>query len=129
MQSNSEETWKESTEKLGTLLSEPLPKLGQLELSGDATPVMHLDYVLISIQRAATGSVTYLERTPTKTTLAGREGVGTVPVIEVEAAILLEGACRETSPVKAATLIRIAVVVRVPGALERGGIKPSLVIS
>ena len=69
----------------------------------------------------------YLESTATPpVTLGGREGVGAVPVVEVEAAIAAEGAGREAAPVEAARLISVALIVRVAGALVGRGVKPAL---
>ena len=65
----------------------------------------------------------YLESTVTCTTLSGRKGVSALPVIEIEAAITAEGACREAGPVKAARLLTTAVVIRVARALEARSIK------
>jgi hypothetical protein len=51
-----------------------------------------------------------------------------VPVVEIEAAIVVERAGREATPVKAVRLIVVAMVVRVARALEGRGIKPSLMV-
>jgi hypothetical protein len=51
-----------------------------------------------------------------------------VPIVEIEATIVVERAGREATPVKAVRLIIVAVVVRVAGALEGRGIKPSLMV-
>jgi hypothetical protein len=51
-----------------------------------------------------------------------------VPVVEIEATIVVERAGREATPVKAVRLIIVAVVIRVARALKGRGIKPSLML-
>lgn len=78
-----------------------------------------------------TGSTTYLEVVSTTTsigTLPGTKGVGAAPVVEVEAAILLEGASGQVAPVVAGMLLGVAMVISVGRALESRSIKPSLVV-
>lgn len=83
----------------------------------------------ISRWTTASGATTYLEGRllGAEGTLAvAAEGVGAAPFVEVEAAILLEGATGQAIPVEAGVLLRVATVVNVRGALESRSIQPSL---